>query len=115
MANPTNPSASDTANANKIKNPEILGEPANGPKTDYASKGFIGSDTAGGAFVGYRNPRRQKKESGGSGAGSAEFAAQDPRRLDLNKGPVRDLADVPAGAEQKEEKGVTEVKVNPIN
>jgi hypothetical protein len=99
----------------KLGSSSILGEPSNGPKTDYASKGFIGSDTAGGAFVGYRNPRRQKKEPGGSGAGSAEFAAIDPRRLDLNNGPIRDLADVPAGAEPAVDEGTTQVTVTPMN
>ena len=34
---------------------KILGEP-----NKYADNGFIGSDTAGGAFVGYRNPRRRQ-------------------------------------------------------
>lgn len=95
--------------------PEILGEPSNGPKTDYASKGFVGSDSPKGAFVGYRNPKRQQKEHGGSGAGSSEFAAQDPRRLDLNNGPVRDLADVPAGADRIDEQGVTDVTITPMD
>ena len=115
MANPTNPSASDTANAKKMLNPAILGEPSNGPKTDYASKGFIGSDSPQGAFIGYRNPRRQKKGFSGSGAGSAEFAARDPRRLDLGNGPVRDLANIPSGAEPVVEQRTTEVSVTPIN
>jgi len=71
-----------------------LGEPNANP-TDYASKGFVYSETAGGAFVGYRNPKRRQQHTG-SGPGSAEFAAQDPRRID---GPARDTAGVQAGAE----------------
>lgn len=118
MASPTNPSASDAANAKKLENPPILGEPSSAPRNNYASNGFIGSDTAGGAFVGYRNPRRrQQGQTGtGSGRGTAEFAAQDPRRLDLNKGPVRDLGDVKPGAEKPvESNAVTQVRVTPIS
>ncbi len=118
MASPTNPSASETAQAKKLENPPILGEPSSTPRTDYASKGFVGSDTAGGAFIGYRNPKRRPKggvTGTGSGAGSAEFAANDPRRLDLDKGPVRDLGDVQPGAEPPVEVSVPEVTVKPLN
>ncbi len=114
MADPTNPSASAAAAAAKLVNPPVLGE----PNSTYASKGFVGSDTAGGAFVGFRNPRRRQQGSvtgTGSGQSTAEFAAQDPRRIDLNKGPVRDLADVKPGAERPVETGTTEVKIKPLN
>jgi hypothetical protein len=109
MADPTNPSASDAASADKMKNPEILGEPSSTPKTDYSANGFVASDTGGGAFVGYRNPRRRQPQHGGSGAGSSEFAAQDPRRTDLSNGPIRDLGNVPPGAQPVTPPPVTEV------
>jgi hypothetical protein len=87
-ANPTLASAADLASTAKITNPPILGEP------QVSNQGFSGATTtAGGAFVGYRNPNRTQQ--GGSGQGSAEFAANDPRRLD---GPIRDLG-VPQGAQ----------------
>ena len=98
----------------KLGSSAVLGEPSNRPKTDYASNGFIGSDTAGGAFIGYRNPRRGQLGTGG-GRSSAQFAAQDPRRLDLDKGPVRDLSNIPQGAEPVVEQRATEVSVTPIN
>lgn len=94
---------------------DILGEP-----TTFgtgADSGYVGSNTGANqqAFVGFRNPRRQVKEHGGSGAGSAAFAAQDPRRLDLANGPVRDLADVAPGAEPTEPEPATEVTTQQIN
>lgn len=81
---------------------EILGEP-----TTYSKNGFTGVDLPSGGTVVYRNPRRTKQHSG-SGAGSAEFAATDPRRLDMQQpaggggdidGPERDMGDVQPGAE----------------
>jgi hypothetical protein len=56
---------------------DILGESANG----YAAKGFVGSDTAGGAFVGFRNPRRTTKPT-----------------TPIEAGPVRDMGNLTPGA-----------------
>lgn len=100
---------------------EILGEPSN----------FVGSTTPGGAYIGYRNPKRgQHGGSGagsssfaaidprrldlqtGSGAGSSEFAAQDPRRLD---GPNRDMGGVGAGAEPTSDTAATQVNISSMN
>lgn len=60
----------------------ILGEP-----NKYAENGFVGSDTAGGAFVGYRNPRRKPNTTVAKQDNSTAPAA----------GPARDLP-VPPGA-----------------
>ena len=57
---------------------DILGESAN----KYAANGFIGSDTAGGAFVGFRNPRGKTKPT-----------------APIENGPVRDMGNLTPGAQ----------------
>jgi len=109
-SNPTLASAADLASSAKIANPDILGEP------QVPSQGFGGTTTtAGGAFVGYRNPRRGQQ--GGSGEGSAEFAANDPRRLDkpLADGPIRDLGGVPPGAQPESILPVVETNITTMD
>lgn len=88
-----------------------LGEPNQSPN-DYASKGFVGSDTPAGAFVGYRNIKRRTQNHTGSGAGSAEFAATDPRRLD---GPERDMGDATPGAEPQEDPPAQDVEFQQVD
>jgi hypothetical protein len=80
--NPINPSAAEAASQDKIANATILGEPSN----KYAANGFVGSDTAGGAFIGYRGRRRK------------------PQPTDN-----RDLANVPPGAVPEKPVPVTDV------
>jgi hypothetical protein len=72
---------------------DILGESG-----IYSKNGFTGADLNTGATVVYRNVKRGKKPHGGSGAGSAEFAANDPRRTDI-PGPARDTGEATPGAE----------------
>lgn len=60
-----------------------------------SGNGFTGVNLSSGAYIGYRNPKRSQQHTG-SGAGSAEFAAQDPRRID---GPNRDMGNATPGAE----------------
>ena len=66
--------------------PAILGEPNNN------ATGFVGSDTGGGAYVGYRNPRR-KKDQGASGRSTDSTPVTPP----IVDGPARTLG-VPRGA-----------------
>ena len=72
---------------------DILGEAG-----IYSQNGFTGVNLNTGATVVYRNVKRGQKPHGGSGAGSAEFAATDPRRTDI-EGPSRDTGEATPGAE----------------
>jgi hypothetical protein len=82
-------------NSAKSRTGDILGEPG-----IYQKNGYTGVNLDSGATVVYRDVRRRKH--GGSGAGSAEFAAQDPRRLDIEQ-PARDTGNATPGAEPPEE------------
>ena len=104
----TNPSSSDAGTSARLVKPPILGEP-------NTKDPFISSNTGGGAFVGYRNPRYKRPPHGGSGAGSAEFAATDPRRLDIDKGPVRDLGNIPPGGEPQVAPPVQQANIQSVD
>jgi len=87
----------------------ILGE-----SNIYSQNGFTGVNLNSGGTVVYRNPRRGTGH-GGSGPGSADFAAQDPRRVDLNNGPIRDTGDVPPGGDPIPDSPVTNVTNITVN
>jgi len=88
----------------EIKMPgNILGEASPLARaTEVAQNGFTGVNLSSGAFIGYRNPKRQPKEHTGSGAGSSAFAANDPRRVDI-AGPARDTGNATPNAEPTQE------------
>lgn len=103
----TGKSSSDLLKEDKQQNSSVLGESPN----------YVGADTAGGAWVGYRvksKVPKALKNSTGSGAGSAEFAATDPRRLDINNGPIRDMGNATVGGEPPAPEPVTEVNVQKV-
>jgi hypothetical protein len=82
----------------KPRTGDVLGEPG-----IYQQNGYTGVNLDSGATVVYKDVRRRTKPHGGSGAGSAEFAAQDPRRLDISQ-PSRDTGNATPGAEKPVEK-----------
>lgn len=84
-------------NSAKPRTGDILGEPG-----IYQRNGFTGRNLDSGATVVYKDLRRRGSRTG-SGAGSAEFAAQDPRRVDLQQ-PARDTGNATPGAEPPVEK-----------
>jgi hypothetical protein len=59
----------------------ILGEP-----NKYADNGFVGSDTGGGAFVGYRNPRRRQQTKDSNRNNTP--AVESPRDLPVSPGAI---------------------------
>jgi hypothetical protein len=79
-------------NSAKPRTGEVLGEPG-----IYQQNGFTGVNLDSGATVVYKDIRRRKPHTG-SGAGSAAFAATDPRRLDIEQ-PARDTGNATPGAE----------------
>ena len=99
---------------------EILGEPSN----------FVGSTTPGGAYIGYRNPKRTSK---GVGAGGGRGGQGGPTAEELyayrtgggrggQGGPTaeelaayRDTAGVQPGAEPPTEAAATQVNVSSLN
>lgn len=78
-------------NSAKSRTGDILGQPG-----IYQQNGYTGVNLDSGATIVYRDIRRRKH--GGSGAGSAEFAATDPRRIDIEQ-PARDTGNATEGAE----------------
>jgi hypothetical protein len=90
---------------------DILGEPSN----------FVGSTTPGGAYIGYRNPKRRPT---GAGAGRGGQGGPTADQL-LGLPPMtaaaqaftanRDTGGVQAGAERPAEPAATEVNVSPMN
>ena len=92
----TTPSKSNAASAAKITNPAIVGAP------NHAVKGnFVYSETGGGAFVGYRNPKRKTKVTD-TGNETDRLAARYP-------------ANVPLGAENPPPEPVQEVNIQTMN
>jgi hypothetical protein len=79
-------------NSVKPRTGDVLGEPG-----IYQKNGYTGVNLDSGATVVYRDLRRRGPH-GGSGAGSATFAAQDPRRVDIEQ-PSRDTGNATPGAE----------------
>ena len=96
---------------------EILGEPSN----------FVGSTTPGGAYIGYRNPRRQTGAGGGRGGQGGPtadelYAYQVGGGRGGQGGPTadelsayRDTGGVSAGAERVEDQPATKVNVSSMN
>jgi hypothetical protein len=95
----TTPSKSDAASAAKITNPAIVGAPNNAVKGN-----FVYSETGGGAFVGYRNPKRKKPEIPVTDTGDEtdRLAARYP-------------ANVPPGAERPAPEPVQEVSIQSMD
>jgi hypothetical protein len=96
---------------------EILGEPSN----------FVGSTTPGGAYIGYRNPRRSAGAGGGRGGQGGPtadelYAYQVGGGRGGQGGPTadelaayRDTGGVSAGAERPVENAATEVNIISMN
>jgi hypothetical protein len=95
---------------------EILGEPSN----------FVGSTTPGGAYIGYRNPKRPSAGAGRGGqggptadelyayrVGGGRGGQGGPTAAEL--GPSRDMGGVGAGAERVEDQPATQVNISPMN
>ena len=85
---------------------DILGEPSN----NYAANGFVGSDTAGGAFVGFRNPKRKKPLSPAEQSVFNNALTLPP----ISDGAVR-AAMVLSGAEKPVDPPATTMNVTPVN
>ena len=79
-------------NSAKSRTGDILGQPG-----IYQQNGYTGVNLDSGATIVYKDIRRRKH--GGSGAGSAAFAATDPRRIDIEQ-PARDTGNATEGAER---------------
>ena len=77
---------------------DILGEP-----NKYAANGFVGSDTGGGAFVGYRNPRRRQ---------TPVQTTPPPAQPPISNGPVRPA---PPSSESVQTPPVQQVTVSTVN
>ena len=97
---------------------EILGEPSN----------FVGSTTQGGAYIGYRNPRRSSTGAGGGRGGQGGPTADELYAYRVGGGrggqggptadelsAYRDTGGVNAGAEQSVENAATEVNIISMN
>jgi hypothetical protein len=97
---------------------DILGEPSN----------FVGSTTPGGAYIGYRNPKRPPKGAGGGRGGQGGPTADELYAYQVGGGrggqggptadelsAYRDTGGVGPGAEPPVEQAATEVNISPMN
>ena len=97
---------------------DILGEPSN----------FVGSTTPGGAYIGYRNPKRPAKSAGGGRGGQGGPTADELYAYQVGGGrggqggptadelaAYRDTGGVKPGAEAPVEAPATQVNITPMN